>query len=85
MADLVLVVTIEDVNVQALAAGFLKKCPMPKIDDPENPGEEINKFPTTKEWAEDWLEDKILRVANFGIEDLKKELAVRLTKAIFKH
>ena len=83
MADLELTVIITDLNVQKAATAFLRKCPMPQIEDPANPGKQIDEFPTTKAWVNEWLARDLLRAVNSGIDLLAKDLGERLTKDIF--
>lgn len=83
MADLELTVTIKDLNVQKAATAFLRKCPMPQREDPDNSGEQIDMFPTTKAWVNDWLARDLLRAMNSGIDLLAQDLGEKLTKDIF--
>lgn len=83
MADLDLNVIILDLNVQKAASAFLRKCPMPQIEDPENPGQMINAFPNLRAYVEDWLAEKLLRAINHGIDLQALDFSERLTKAIF--
>ena len=84
MADMKLPVVINDADWTATERGFLKKCPMPQIEDPAKPGQMIDEFPTTEAWMIEWLEQDLLKAANHGIDDIQKESGVKLTKAIFK-
>ena len=58
-------------------AGFLASCPMPQVPDPENPGEFIDEYATTKEHLEAWLKRlqtrKLLKQINKGIDILNRE------------
>jgi hypothetical protein len=83
MADLELTITIIDLNVPKAAAAFLRKHPMPLIEDPENIGKKVDKYPSTRLWVEAWLTDKLLRAINKGIDMQAQDVAVKLTKEIF--
>lgn len=82
MADLILNVTIKDIDVAVAVPAFLRKLPKEPIEDIKNPGEIIND-PTTKQWAEECLRKFVLRVANYGIDLIAQDGAEKLTKAIF--
>lgn len=84
MADLELNVTILDIDVQKAAAAFLRKCKMPQIEDPEDPGKSIDEFPSTKAWVQEWLAADLLRAINAGIGLLAEDLGEKLTRDIFK-
>lgn len=84
MADLELNVTILDINVSKAAAAFLRKCPIPMIEDHKNPGETIPQYDTTRKWVEAWSANKILRAINHGIDLQAQDLGEKLTSDIFK-
>ena len=85
MADLALTVTIRDLDVQKAAAAFLRKCPIPQIDDPDSEmeGVWIDEFPNTRDWVEEWLRRKLLRAINKGIQLQSYDITAKLTKDIF--
>ena len=83
MANLALNVTIKDLNLAVAKPAFLRKCPMPQIEDPDNPGEIIDAYNTDREWVEAWLRMKLLRAINRGINLQAQDLVERLTEDIF--
>ena len=82
MADLELNIILLELDLQKAATAFLRKCPKQPIEDPENPGEMIED-PTTKQWVEEWLKNKLFRAIDAGITLESSDYADRLTRAIF--
>jgi hypothetical protein len=83
MADLRIDIIILDLDVQKAAKAFLRKHPIPKIDDPDNVGEFIDQYPNTKVWVREWLTERLLRAINKGIALVSEDMTIKLTKEIF--
>ncbi len=83
MADLELRVVIKDINKAKASTAIMRKIGMPQIDDPANPGETIDEYPTVKARVEAFLADHALRAINAGIDLLAQDLGEKLTSDIF--
>ena len=70
-----LTITIPDEKVNDFKAGFLAKCPIPMIEDPDNEGETIPEF-TPKQWIKEWIRRDVLRAYRFGRKMLAEADAV---------
>ncbi len=73
--DVVITFTIPAAKVADFSAGFLRKVPIPLIDDPDNPGQMIPEF-TAKGWVKEWLKRQALRAYRFGKLDIARDAAV---------
>lgn len=56
--------------------GFLAKCPIPLIDDPENPGTTIPEFATTRLWLRAWIISNAIRASRHGYNLIAQQDAI---------
>ncbi len=62
-------------KVADFSAGFLAKCPIPMIEDPENPGDTIPQY-TAKQWITEWLRQQAIRAYRHGKIKLAQDAAI---------
>ncbi len=80
--DVTITFTIPAAKVADFSAGFLKKVPIPLIEDPGNSGQMIDEF-TPKQWIKEWLRRQAMRAYRFGKLDLAKDAAIYDPNAMY--
>ena len=80
--DVIITHTIPDAKVVEFSAGFLAKCPIPQIPDPEwipgfvgEPQPMINEY-TPKEWITEWMRRDVIRAYRHGKKLLAEQAAI---------
>ena len=79
--DVEIVLVIPAAKVADFSAGFLAKCPIPQIEDPDNPGEMIDEY-TAKQWIKEWIRQDVLRAYRHGKILLAQQAAISDPNAI---
>ena len=74
--------TIPNEKLEEFRTGFLAMCPVPMIEDPENPGQQIPEF-TELQWFKEWIIQDLKRAYRHGKKKLAKE-AVQIDEDILK-
>ena len=86
MADVTILVKLNDLEIPIadVIAGFLKKVEMPQIPDPGWDGTgvqpDIDKFPSVRLHAADFLAGKLMKAINQGLELISQEDKQKLTR-----
>jgi len=79
MADINLNITIRGINVDIAVPAFLRRHPMPQIDDltwqegDPLPIPQVDKYASTRLLFEEWVNNVVLREVNRGIDKLKED------------
>ena len=75
MAEIVAAITAANGTAVEFEIGFLKRMPIPLIEDPENPGQTIPKYATSKEWLKADIIDRYRKISNEGHKMIEAENA----------
>lgn len=73
-SDVVITITIPGAKVQEFRTGFLAMCPVPTIQDPNDPATIIPQF-TEKQWIKEWIIRDLKRAYRHGKRKLAREAA----------
>ena len=78
--DVEIVLVIPAAKVADFSAGFLAKCPIPQIEDPDS-GEMINEY-TPQQWIKEWIRRDVIRAYRHGKILLAQQAAISDPNAI---
>ncbi len=82
--DVIITLRIPAAKVADFAAGFLAKCPIPIIEDPDyilDPNDPNDRVPiilqyTPKQWFKEWIRRDVMRAYRHGKILLAKQVAI---------
>ena len=63
--DVIITFTIPAAKAADFKAGFLAKCPVPLLEDPNNPSVLIPEY-TEKQWIKEWIRRDVMRAYRHG-------------------